>query len=61
MAFNAPCFPVAGAGGKSETPPGAGAAKAVLPTEMIHIMIGHQDGLNSFCGIGDSCREFEQE
>jgi F-type H+-transporting ATPase subunit beta len=39
---------------------GAGVGKTVLLTEMIHNMIGHQDGVSIFCGIGERCREGEE-
>jgi F-type H+-transporting ATPase subunit beta len=32
----------------------------VLLTEMIHNMIGHQQGVSIFCGIGERCREGEE-
>jgi F-type H+-transporting ATPase subunit beta len=32
----------------------------VLLTEMIHNMIGHQEGVSIFCGIGERCREGEE-
>jgi F-type H+-transporting ATPase subunit beta len=34
--------------------------KTVLLTEMIHNMIGHQEGVSIFCGIGERCREGEE-
>src|ERR1700722_19373244 len=34
--------------------------KAGLLTEMIHNMIGHQEGVSIFCGIGERCREGEE-
>ena len=34
--------------------------KTVLLTEMIHNMIGHQQGVSIFCGIGERCREGEE-
>ena len=34
--------------------------KTVLLTEMIHNMIGNQDGVSIFCGIGERCREGEE-
>ena len=34
--------------------------KTVLLTEMIHNMIGRQDGVSIFCGIGERCREGEE-
>ena len=39
---------------------GAGVGKTVLLTEMIHNMIGHQEGVSIFCGIGERCREGEE-
>ena len=39
---------------------GAGVGKTVLLTEMIHNMIGHQQGVSIFCGIGERCREGEE-
>ena len=39
---------------------GAGVGKTVLLTEMIHNMIGHQEGVSLFCGIGERCREGEE-
>ena len=44
-------------GGKAGLFGGAGVGKTVLLTEMIHNMIGHQDGVSIFCGIGERCRE----
>src|SRR5476649_130789 len=38
----------------------AGVGKTVLLTEMIHNMIGHQQGVSIFCGIGERCREGEE-
>lgn len=35
----------------------AGVGETVLLTEMIHNMIGHQDGVSIFFGIGERCRE----
>jgi F-type H+-transporting ATPase subunit beta len=32
----------------------------VLLTEIIHNMIGHQQGVSIFCGIGERCREGEE-
>jgi F-type H+-transporting ATPase subunit beta len=34
--------------------------KTVLLTEMIHNMVGHQEGVSIFCGIGERCREGEE-
>lgn len=39
---------------------GAGVGKTVLLTEMIHNMVGHQEGVSIFCGIGERCREGEE-
>ena len=44
-------------GGKAGLFGGAGVGKTVLLTEMIHNMIGNQDGVSIFCGIGERCRE----
>lgn len=46
-------------GGKAGLFGGAGVGKTVLLTEMIHNMIGHQEGVSIFCGIGERCREGE--
>jgi F-type H+-transporting ATPase subunit beta len=47
-------------GGKAGLFGGAGVGKTVLLTEMIHNMIGHQQGTSIFCGIGERCREGEE-
>ena len=47
-------------GGKAGLFGGAGVGKTVLLTEMIHNMIGRQDGVSIFCGIGERCREGEE-
>ena len=47
-------------GGKTGLFGGAGVGKTVLLTEMIHNMIGHQEGVSIFCGIGERCREGEE-
>ena len=47
-------------GGKAGLFGGAGVGKTVLLTEMIHNMIGHQEGISIFCGIGERCREGEE-
>ncbi len=47
-------------GGKAGLLGGAGVGKTVLLTEMIHNMIGHQNGVSIFCGIGERCREGEE-
>jgi F-type H+/Na+-transporting ATPase subunit beta len=46
-------------GGKAGLFGGAGVGKTVLLTEMIHNMIGHQEGVSIFCGIGERSREGE--
>jgi len=47
-------------GGKAGLFGGAGVGKTVLLTEVIHNMIGRQDGVSIFCGIGERCREGEE-
>ncbi|QVL34080.1 F0F1 ATP synthase subunit beta [Telmatocola sphagniphila] len=47
-------------GGKAGLFGGAGVGKTVLLTEMIHNMVGHQQGVSLFCGIGERCREGEE-
>ena len=47
-------------GGKAGLFGGAGVGKTVLLTEMIHNMIGHQNGVSLFCGIGERCREGQE-
>ncbi len=47
-------------GGKGGLFGGAGVGKTVLLTEMIHNMVGHQQGVSLFCGIGERCREGEE-
>ncbi|MFB9869705.1 F0F1 ATP synthase subunit beta [Vreelandella sulfidaeris] len=47
-------------GGKAGLFGGAGVGKTVLLTEMIHNMIGHQQGVSIFCGIGERSREGEE-
>src|SRR5664279_4754938 len=47
-------------GGKAGLFGGEGVGKTVLLTEMIHNMIGHQQGVSIFCGIGERCREGEE-
>ena len=44
-------------GGKAGLFGGAGVGKTVLLTEMIHNMVGHNEGVSIFCGIGERCRE----
>jgi F0F1-type ATP synthase beta subunit len=34
----------------------AGVGKTVLPTEMIHNLIGRQKGVRIFCGVGERLR-----
>ena len=47
-------------GGKAGLFGGAGVGKTVLLTEVIHNMIGRQQGVSIFCGIGERCREGEE-
>ena len=47
-------------GGKAGLFGGAGVGKTVLLTEVIHNMIGHQQGASIFCGIGERSREGEE-
>ncbi|KAF0866613.1 F0F1 ATP synthase subunit beta [Pseudomonas sp. LD120] len=47
-------------GGKAGLFGGAGVGKTVLLAEMIHNMIGHQEGVSIFCGIGERSREGEE-
>ena len=47
-------------GGKAGMFGGAGVGKTVLLTEMIHNMVGQQEGVSIFCGIGERCREGEE-
>jgi F-type H+-transporting ATPase subunit beta len=47
-------------GGKAGLFGGAGVGKTVLLTEMIHNVVGHQQGVSIFCGIGERCREGEE-
>ena len=47
-------------GGKAGLFGGAGVGKTVLLTEIVHNMIGHQEGVSIFCGIGERCREGEE-
>ena len=47
-------------GGKAGLFGGAGVGKTVLLTELIHNMIGHQQGVSIFCGIGERSREGEE-
>jgi F-type H+-transporting ATPase subunit beta len=47
-------------GGKAGLFGGAGVGKTVLLTELIHNMIGIQQGVSIFCGIGERSREGEE-
>jgi F-type H+/Na+-transporting ATPase subunit beta len=47
-------------GGKAGLFGGAGVGKTVLLTELIHNMVGQQQGVSIFCGIGERCREGEE-
>lgn len=47
-------------GGKAGLFGGAGVGKTVLLTEIIHNMVGNQEGVSIFCGIGERCREGEE-
>ncbi|HSH84382.1 MAG TPA: F0F1 ATP synthase subunit beta [Guyparkeria sp.] len=47
-------------GGKAGLFGGAGVGKTVLLTEMIHNVIGQQEGVSIFCGIGERSREGEE-
>lgn len=47
-------------GGKAGLFGGAGVGKTVLLTEMIHNMVGNQQGISMFCGIGERCREGQE-
>ncbi len=47
-------------GGKAGLFGGAGVGKTVLLTEIIHNMVGKQQGVSIFCGIGERCREGEE-
>lgn len=44
-------------GGKTGLFGGAGVGKTVLLTEMIRHMVGKNEGVSMFCGIGERCRE----
>lgn len=44
-------------GGKTGLFGGAGVGKTVLLTEMIHNMVGNNEGVSMFCGIGERSRE----
>lgn len=47
-------------GGKAGLFGGAGVGKTVLLTEMIHNMVGLNQGVSIFCGIGERCREGQE-
>lgn len=47
-------------GGKAGLFGGAGVGKTVSLTEMIHNMVGYQEGVSIFCGIGERCREGQE-
>ncbi len=47
-------------GGKAGLFGGAGVGKTVLLAELIHNMVGHEEGTSIFCGIGERCREGEE-
>jgi F-type H+-transporting ATPase subunit beta len=47
-------------GGKAGLFGGAGVGKTVLLTEIIHNMVGQQQGVSIFCGIGERSREGEE-
>jgi F-type H+/Na+-transporting ATPase subunit beta len=47
-------------GGKAGLFGGAGVGKTVLLSEIIHNMVGQQEGVSIFCGIGERCREGEE-
>jgi F-type H+-transporting ATPase subunit beta len=47
-------------GGKAGLFGGAGVGKTVLLTEIIHNMVGDQNGVSIFCGIGERCREGQE-
>jgi F-type H+-transporting ATPase subunit beta len=47
-------------GGKAGLFGGAGVGKTVIITELIHNMVGKQQGVSIFCGIGERCREGEE-
>jgi F-type H+-transporting ATPase subunit beta len=47
-------------GGKAGLFGGAGVGKTVLLTEMIHNIVGQQQGVSIFCGIGERSREGEE-
>jgi len=47
-------------GGKAGLFGGAGVGKTVLITELINNVVGTQEGVSLFCGIGERCREAEE-
>ncbi len=47
-------------GGKAGLFGGAGVGKTVLLAELIHNMVGTEEGTSIFCGIGERCREGEE-
>lgn len=47
-------------GGKAGLFGGAGVGKTVLITELINNVVGKQEGVSLFCGIGERCREAEE-
>lgn len=47
-------------GGKAGLFGGAGVGKTILLTEMIHNMVGNNQGVSMFCGIGERCREGQE-
>ena len=47
-------------GGKAGLLGGAGVGKTVLLTEMIHNVVGAQQGVSIFCGIGERSREGQE-
>ena len=47
-------------GGKAGLFGGAGVGKTVLITELINNVVGQQEGVSLFCGIGERCREAEE-
>ena len=47
-------------GGKAGLFGGAGVGKTILLTEMIHNMVGFNQGVSMFCGIGERCREGQE-
>src|SRR5690606_34375345 len=47
-------------GGKAGLFGGAGVGKTVLITELIHNVVGQQEGVSLFCGIGERSREAEE-